>query len=134
MKALRDEMRANHCAPSRLDARPHGARSAGDERRDGGKDRDRRCCRRRTRHRLGHARVDRGIPAVLARDTPGRRLISVGMIEVQSGRPSPKDYAADWGAEGSLPFDYVIFTPAENREDPCEKLAQRTNHRPAESH
>jgi len=70
----------------------------------------------------GHARVDRGVPAVLGRDLPGRRLLSIAMLEVESGRPSPKDYAADWGATGMLPFDYVIFTPAAEREDPCAKL------------
>jgi uncharacterized iron-regulated protein len=68
----------------------------------------------------GHARTDRGVPAVLGRDLPGRRLLSIAMLEAEPGRPSPKDYAADWGA--TLPFDYVIFTPGAEREDPCAKL------------
>ena len=70
----------------------------------------------------GHARVDRGVPAVVGLDLPGRRLLSIAMLEVESGRPSPKDYAADWGTAGALPFDYVIFTPGAEREDPCAKL------------
>lgn len=123
VKALRDEMRESHCGAlpenlldpmalaqratnAEMAARIEGADSAGAVIVTGS----------------GHARIDRGISAVVARDVPGRRIISVGMIEVQSGRPSPKDYAADWGSGAILPFDYVIFTPATNRADPCEKL------------
>jgi len=70
----------------------------------------------------GHARTDRGVPAILARDVPTRRVVSVGLLEVEAGRPAPADYAADWGAAGVLPFDYVVFTPGAERPDPCEKL------------
>ncbi|MFO0583780.1 MAG: ChaN family lipoprotein [Anaeromyxobacter sp.] len=72
----------------------------------------------------GHARNDRGVPAILAKDAPGRRIVSVGILEVESGRPQPKDYVADWGTAGGLPFDYVIFTPGAERPDPCAKLRE----------
>jgi uncharacterized iron-regulated protein len=123
VKALRDEMRTSHCDalpetmldPMALAQRARDAQMA---------------------ERLagvgaagallvtgsGHARIDRGVPAVLARDVPGKRLLSIGMIEVAAGRPAPKDYAADWGTAGTLPFDYVVFTPGAEREDPCGKL------------
>jgi len=54
----------------------------------------------------GHARRDRGVPAVLARVAPGLRVLSVGQVE------------GDPGADP--PFDLWIVTPAEVRPDPCE--------------
>jgi len=72
----------------------------------------------------GHARNDRGVPAIVARDVQGRRIVSVGILEVEAGRPSPRDYVADWGSAGGLPFDYVVFTPAAERPDPCAKLRE----------
>jgi uncharacterized iron-regulated protein len=70
----------------------------------------------------GHARRDRGVPATLARKAPGRGVVSVGIFEVTKGRTAPGDYAAEFATE-TLPFDYVVFTPAAKREDPCEALA-----------
>jgi uncharacterized iron-regulated protein len=69
----------------------------------------------------GHARVDRGVPASLARESPGRNVVSVGLFEVTPGKAEPALYATEFG-EGPLPFDFVVFTPAAEREDPCAAL------------
>jgi len=69
----------------------------------------------------GHARRDRGVPMTLARVAPERKVVSVGIFEVTRGRLAPADYAAEFGT-GPLPFDYVVFTPIAEREDPCDAL------------
>jgi uncharacterized iron-regulated protein len=66
----------------------------------------------------GHARTDRGVPAHLARRAPGKKAVSVGLLEVSPEAPAPKDYAASFSAS-ALPFDYVWFTPAMPQEDLC---------------
>ena len=60
-----------------------------------------------------HARRDRGVPAFLAVTgvAPGE-VVSVAFREVDPGAAAPADY-------GPLPFDWVVFTPAAEREDPC---------------
>lgn len=70
----------------------------------------------------GHARTDRGVPAYLE---PGRRgsAVSVGFREVEAGEASPAAYAEVKGAP--LPYDFVIFTPAAEREDPCAGIGDR---------
>lgn len=73
----------------------------------------------------GHARTDRGVPAWLVRELPGKRVVAVGHLEVQAGLDHPDDYAADYGKGQGLPFDYVIFTPGAAREDPCLELRQK---------
>ncbi len=72
----------------------------------------------------GHARTDRGVPAVLAKDAPDRRAVSVAFLEVDPEIRQPGGYAKEWG-EGPLPFDFAVFTPGSEREDPCEALRQR---------
>jgi uncharacterized iron-regulated protein len=66
----------------------------------------------------GHARTDRAVPSYLAREAPDRSRAAVAFLEVTEGRRTPADYAEAFGA-GGLPFDYVVFTPAQPREDPC---------------
>ncbi len=78
----------------------------------------------------GHARVDHGVPAHLALVAPGRRSISVGFLEVDPAKRTPDAYAQEFGA-GGLPFDYVVFTPAAARADPCESLRKRPKPRVA---
>lgn len=72
----------------------------------------------------GHARVDRGVPARLAHLSSGAQVRSVAFIEVAADKHEPQDYAGRFGA-GGLPFDYVWFTPAAQREDLCAKLRER---------
>ena len=72
----------------------------------------------------GHVRADRGAPAFVELLAPRRTAISVAFLEVSPGKLEPGDYASDYDAP-RLPFDYVIFTPAAEREDPCLKLRRR---------
>lgn len=69
----------------------------------------------------GHARRDRGVPRHLRRDVPSRAVLSVAFLEVSPGDRDPADYAAAYGTS-ALPFDWVVFTPAAEREDPCASL------------
>lgn len=73
----------------------------------------------------GHARNDRGVPAWLARVLPGVRMLSIGLIEVDPALRWPRHYAERYG-DVAFPFDYVIFTPRAEREDPCEQLRRRS--------
>lgn len=72
----------------------------------------------------GHARSDYGVPLDLRRDAPDADVLSVAMVEVQPGQHQPSEYA-DRYAAARLPFDYVLFTPAVEREDPCERLQRQ---------
>ncbi|NMO14189.1 ChaN family lipoprotein [Pyxidicoccus fallax] len=72
----------------------------------------------------GHARTDRGVPAHLSRRAPERKVLAVGLLEVDAKSLEPKDYAASYST-GALPFDYVWFTPAMPMEDPCASLRER---------
>jgi uncharacterized iron-regulated protein len=62
----------------------------------------------------GHARTDRGVPAWLQRRAPGSRVASLAFVEVSDALRAPSDEA--------FPYDYVWFTPAAEREDPCASL------------
>lgn len=73
----------------------------------------------------GHARTDRGVPAWLERVRPGARRISIGLFEVDPDLRWPRRYLEEYGS-ASFPFDYVIFTPRAEREDPCEELRRRS--------
>ena len=64
----------------------------------------------------GHVRNDWGVPRYL--ETRQGGLISIGLLEVETGRNRPADYMQDWHDQ-ALPFDYVWFTPRAGREDPC---------------
>ena len=66
----------------------------------------------------GHVRRDYGIPAYLARLTPGASVSSVAFLEVSQDRLNPRDYAA-WFRRQRIPFDYVWFTPRVDEQDPC---------------
>jgi uncharacterized iron-regulated protein len=77
----------------------------------------------------GHARTDRGVPAWLVRELPGKRVVAIGHLEVHVGLDHPDDYAAEFGA--ALPFDYVIFTPGAEREDPCLELKKKMDEKKA---
>lgn len=72
----------------------------------------------------GHVRTDFGVPLELRRDHPRVDSISVAMIEARPGSVAPADYATDYNVK-RLPFDYVVFTPGAERDDPCEALKKR---------
>ena len=69
----------------------------------------------------GHARTDRGVPARLREIAPGLTVASVAFVEVDPTATTPAAYAATFGAR-ALPFDYVVFTARQPREDPCEGM------------
>jgi uncharacterized iron-regulated protein len=69
----------------------------------------------------GHARTDRGVPAFLAEDAPGRAVLSVAFMEVVPERTDPAAYAKEFGA-ATLPFDFAVFTAGTEREDMCAAL------------
>jgi uncharacterized iron-regulated protein len=69
----------------------------------------------------GHTRRDRGVPRHVFRDAPSLSVASVAFLEVSPGDLDPAGYARAYGA-ATLPFDWVVFTPAAEREDPCAAL------------
>jgi uncharacterized iron-regulated protein len=68
----------------------------------------------------GHARADLGVPLYLALRAPQRRVVSVGLVEVERDKARPQDY------EDARPgtHDLVFFTPRAGREDPCADFRQ----------
>lgn len=72
----------------------------------------------------GHARTDYGVPMNLRISSPKATVLSVAMVEVEPGKNDPSDYAPVYSVL-RLPFDYVLFTPAAEREDPCERLREQ---------
>lgn len=67
-----------------------------------------------------HVRNDIGVPVYLGSRAPGRRLVSIGFVEVNPGEIAVNDYIPP--AASGLPFDFVWFTSAAERDDPCEGL------------
>jgi uncharacterized iron-regulated protein len=72
----------------------------------------------------GHVRTDRGAPVYLGMLAPGRLVVSVAFVEVSPTFQTPQEYAASFDVS-RLPFEFVVFTPAAQREDPCKQLEQR---------
>jgi uncharacterized iron-regulated protein len=68
----------------------------------------------------GHVRKDIGVPVYLASRVPGQRLVSIGFMEVEPGQVAVSDYVRPPAL--AMPFDYVWFTSAAQRDDPCEGL------------
>jgi len=64
----------------------------------------------------GHARADRGAPRALASAAPDLSVASLILAEVAEGREDWRDY----GPGGRAGADYIWFTAAAPREDPCE--------------
>jgi uncharacterized iron-regulated protein len=74
-----------------------------------------------------HARRDRGVPAYLLGDA-GDPVVSVAFREVFPEGAKPEEYSEEEGV-AKLPYDFVVFTPAAEREDPCEQLRERSRSR-----
>ena len=68
----------------------------------------------------GHARTDRGVPAVLARRDPSGRSVAVQMVEVAQNELNPGDYGLS--ADAPAPYDFTIFTPRNDVTDHCASL------------
>jgi len=77
----------------------------------------------------GHVRSDRGVPLYVNFLTPQPKMLSIALVELVADHDDPKDYANRWGAK-ELPFDYVWFTDAVQRPDPCEELRQHMKKMP----
>jgi uncharacterized iron-regulated protein len=74
----------------------------------------------------GHARRDLGVPLYLEARAPHARIVSVAFTEVRPQRDDPAAYdAVRRGLNGEPRYDYVWFTPAAQRDDPCASLAAR---------
>jgi uncharacterized iron-regulated protein len=69
----------------------------------------------------GHVRSDRGVPWHLRRLSPGAKMLAVMLVEADPHRPEPASYAV-LGPDGASAADVMIFTPAVDREDPCEAM------------
>lgn len=69
----------------------------------------------------GHIRNDRAVPFYLKRRDPYYRSASVMLIEVRHDAKSPADLIPK-DSKGAPVADFVWFTPAKKRDDPCEKL------------
>ncbi len=67
-----------------------------------------------------HVRNDIGVPVYLANRVPGQRLVSIGFVEVEPGLVAASDYVRPPAL--AMPFDYVWFTSAAQRDDPCAGL------------
>lgn len=72
----------------------------------------------------GHVRRDLGVPLYLRQARPGESILSIGLLEVESGMTDPAEYLAG-SAGGEAQHDFVWFTPRWDRPDPCEKLKPR---------
>ncbi|HSC93880.1 MAG TPA: ChaN family lipoprotein [Burkholderiales bacterium] len=72
----------------------------------------------------GHVRRDLGVPIYLRQARPGESIVSIGLLEVESGMTDPGEYLVD-SAGGEAQYDFVWFTPRWDRPDPCEKLKPR---------
>jgi uncharacterized iron-regulated protein len=69
----------------------------------------------------GHARRDFGVPLYLEEWAPDARLLTLRLVEVDPGAIDPADYR-DTIVGLPRPFDYLWFTPALERPDPCEEF------------
>lgn len=72
----------------------------------------------------GHVRKDLGVPRYLEWREPDAASVAVGFVEVAEDRTEPALYAGG-SAEAPPPYDYLWFTPRQQRGDPCESLRAR---------
>lgn len=72
----------------------------------------------------GHVRRDRGVPMHLARRGVTASTVILAPLEVRDGAASA-DYVAAFGA-ARLPFDFVWFTPRQDRGDPCKSFNRKS--------
>jgi uncharacterized iron-regulated protein len=71
----------------------------------------------------GHARRDFGVPLYLQERAPAARMLTLRLVEVAPGADDPMDYR-DTIDGLPRPFDYLWFTPALERPDPCEAFRE----------
>lgn len=66
-----------------------------------------------------HIRTDRAVPWHLRQLAPEAAMLSLAFVEIQEDETDPSTYGKLYNS-GALPFDVVIFTPRQEREDQCE--------------
>ena len=72
----------------------------------------------------GHVRSDRGAPWFVRRTSPDAAVLSIMLIEVESGKTDPYAYVPR-DPEGKPAADIVIFTPPVPHDDPCAEMKRR---------
>jgi uncharacterized iron-regulated protein len=72
----------------------------------------------------GHVRSDRAVPWYVRRMAPGRRIVSVMLLEVKDGQTDAAAYLPR-DLEGRSAADYVLFTPRTERADPCQQMREQ---------
>jgi hypothetical protein len=73
----------------------------------------------------GHTRTDRGVPLYLRNHAKESSILSLAFLEIEQDATDIDAYSQRWGGQ-ALPFDYVWFTPAVQRQqDPCDALEHR---------
>jgi uncharacterized iron-regulated protein len=73
----------------------------------------------------GHARADRAVPWYLRQRLQDPDVLVVRFFEVRPGVSDPAAYLPERPDGAPRPFDYVWFTPANERGDPCAELKER---------
>lgn len=71
----------------------------------------------------GHVRKDWGAPEIIKHRKPDANIVAIALVEVDEDHDKLQDYALD--EAGAIPYDFVIFTPRAEREDPCIGLKER---------
>jgi uncharacterized iron-regulated protein len=72
----------------------------------------------------GHARLDRGVASYLSpAELEQHPVLAVAFEEVSADKREPQAYLS--ASRDPRKFDYVVFTPGAEREDPCEKLREQ---------
>jgi uncharacterized iron-regulated protein len=70
-----------------------------------------------------HARTDRGVPWYIRARAPGKKVVSVVLVEVEQGKTDPEGYVPR-DPDGKPAADYLIFTPTITRDDPCKAFGK----------
>ncbi|MEO1207027.1 MAG: ChaN family lipoprotein [Pseudomonadota bacterium] len=70
----------------------------------------------------GHVRRDRGVAVYLeARGAATQSIVAVGKVEVVDDEVDPSAYTVKT-EDGTPLYDFVVFTPRVDREDPCVRM------------
>ena len=68
------------------------------------------------------------MPWYLRAMDPGRRIVSIALVEAENGESDAKKYAPR-SPDGEAAADLVIFTPRTEREDPCAAMKKHFERR-----
>lgn len=71
-----------------------------------------------------HVRKDRGVPWYIGQREPGRKTLSVMLVEVEEGKTDAAAYVPN-DPDGKPAADYIIFTPRAPHEDQCAALKKK---------